>query len=390
MANQFPEGLNTHKKDWSNTTPVKDTHPEEHNDIAGAVEALEAKVGIDGSADHDSHDYKLSSIAGSDKAASKTTTDAHAADTDNPHEVTKSQVGLGSVDNTSDAEKNAAEATLTNKTINADNNTISNLEVDNFKANVVDTDDTLATDSDSRIPTQKAIKKYVDDKVGEGGGVAPIIETFTTSGTWNKPVGAQLVRVIVYGAGGGGAGGNGNNNNNTGGGGGGARVERELLASDLDSSVAITVGVGGAGGSAGGAHGSDGGNSSFGSYILAGGGDGGHFNDGSGGLGGTAGDIGALRSSDGQGRAGAGGNGGTSSAGPGSADGGGGGGGRFGGYGGITPAATSSGANGNMYFGGAGGSNSDGGIPAGGGGTPSSNASGFAGGRGEVIVITFF
>nr|DAS95506.1 MAG TPA: hypothetical protein [Caudoviricetes sp.] len=40
------------------------------------------------------------------------------------HTHTKDQVGLGKVDNTSDAERNSAVATLTNKTINGDNNTI--------------------------------------------------------------------------------------------------------------------------------------------------------------------------------------------------------------------------------------------------------------------------
>lgn len=52
--------------------------------------------------------------------------------------------------------------TLTNKTIDADNNTVSNLETDNFKANVIDTDVTLAADSDTRLATQKAVKAYAD------------------------------------------------------------------------------------------------------------------------------------------------------------------------------------------------------------------------------------
>ncbi|MDQ0316399.1 hypothetical protein [Amorphus orientalis] len=173
MAQNFPTSLNTHKKDWANTTPVKDTHPEEHNDIAGAVEALEAKVGADGSAVQTSHDYKLSGITGADKAASKATSDAHIADTDNPHEVTKSQLGLGNVDNTSDAAKNAATATLTNKTIDADENTIENIDTTNFRPDVVDDDPTLAAVSDSRLPTQGAVKSYVDNAVGAGGGVLP-------------------------------------------------------------------------------------------------------------------------------------------------------------------------------------------------------------------------
>lgn len=43
----------------------------------------------------------------------------HLASTSNPHSVTASQVGLGNVDNTSDATKNSATATLTNKTLTA-------------------------------------------------------------------------------------------------------------------------------------------------------------------------------------------------------------------------------------------------------------------------------
>lgn len=43
--------------------------------------------------------------------------DTHLASTSNPHSVTSAQVGLGAVDNTSDATKNAATATLTNKMV---------------------------------------------------------------------------------------------------------------------------------------------------------------------------------------------------------------------------------------------------------------------------------
>jgi hypothetical protein len=53
--------------------------------------------------------------------------DTHISDTTNPHSVTAAQVGLGNVDNTSDLTKDAATATLTNKTIDADNNTITNI-----------------------------------------------------------------------------------------------------------------------------------------------------------------------------------------------------------------------------------------------------------------------
>jgi hypothetical protein len=52
-----------------------------------------------------------------DTRATSTALTTHTSNTSNPHSVTKSQVGLGNVDNTSDATKNAAVATLTNKTL---------------------------------------------------------------------------------------------------------------------------------------------------------------------------------------------------------------------------------------------------------------------------------
>ncbi len=45
--------------------------------------------------------------------------DTHLSSTSNPHSTTKAQVGLGSADDTSDATKNAAAVTLTNKTLTA-------------------------------------------------------------------------------------------------------------------------------------------------------------------------------------------------------------------------------------------------------------------------------
>jgi hypothetical protein len=56
-------------------------------------------------------------VDGRDVAADGSAQDSHIADTANPHSVTKAQVGLSNVDNTSDATKDAAVATLTNKTL---------------------------------------------------------------------------------------------------------------------------------------------------------------------------------------------------------------------------------------------------------------------------------
>ena len=58
-----------------------------------------------------------------------------------------------------------ATQTLTNKTINADNNTLSNVEVDNLKAGVLDTDLSSTAGTDTTLPSAKAVKSYVDTQV---------------------------------------------------------------------------------------------------------------------------------------------------------------------------------------------------------------------------------
>jgi len=70
------------------------------------------------------------------------------------------------VDNTESADlvKLAATQTLTNKTIDADQNTITNIETMDFKSGVIDTDGTLTANSDLKLATQKATKTYVDGK----------------------------------------------------------------------------------------------------------------------------------------------------------------------------------------------------------------------------------
>lgn len=85
-------------------------------------------------------------------------------------------------------------------------------------------------------------------------------QTFDANGTWTKPVGTPddaLVRIHAIGGGGGGGAGL-----NEGGGGGGAGIVRVMRAGDLTSTVAVTIG-------AGGAVENDGGNTSFGSYVTA-------------------------------------------------------------------------------------------------------------------------
>lgn len=69
---------------------------------------------------------------------------------------------VSKIDNTesSDIVRLAATQTLTNKTINADNNTITDLETDNFKSGVIVTS-VDSTGADTSIPTEKAVRSAI-------------------------------------------------------------------------------------------------------------------------------------------------------------------------------------------------------------------------------------
>ena len=105
---------------------------------------------------------------------------------------------------------------------------------------------------------------------------ADLTEVFTSDGTWTKRAHLLTVDVHARAAGGGAASGARNFPDvpgGPGGGGGELRVATGILAADLASTVAVSVGVGGIGGaptmSATGNPGADGGNASFGVHVIA-------------------------------------------------------------------------------------------------------------------------
>jgi len=74
----------------------------------------------------------------------------------------------------------ATTDTLTNKTIDVDNNTVSNIEVDNFKASaiVLESEGIGSNDNDTSLPTSAAVKDYVDTQI-----TAEDLDLTTDSGT---------------------------------------------------------------------------------------------------------------------------------------------------------------------------------------------------------------
>ena len=127
------------------------------------------------------------------------------------------------------------------------NNNFANLNSDKIETSYLDTDTTLAANSDVKIPTQKAVKAYVDTggnvnastitkgiveiatqaEVNAGtatgatgasivvtpdlikGSTNPVVRTYLNAGspaTWTKPAGLKYVVVEVQGGGGGGGG----------------------------------------------------------------------------------------------------------------------------------------------------------------------------------------
>lgn len=190
-------------------------------------------------------------------------------------------------------------------------------QVYNFKANTTNTGEATlnvnslgaktivgadgATLTDGAIQAGQIVSVVYDGtnlRIFNTGGVN--LQTFTASGTWNKPSGARFLEIFAIGGGGGGGGGqSGGNPSGGGGGGGGGGYSHVTISALLASSTeTVTVGAGGTGGtggtSAAGTNGTAGGTSSFGTLVTATGGGLGVGGTGSAGTAGAAGAGGAV------------------------------------------------------------------------------------------------
>lgn len=71
----YPTSLDSFTNPTGSSKLDAPNHADQHSNVNDAVEALEAKVGINSSADTTSHDYKLAGVTGTDVAASLTGTE---------------------------------------------------------------------------------------------------------------------------------------------------------------------------------------------------------------------------------------------------------------------------------------------------------------------------
>lgn len=144
----------------------------------------------------------------------------------------------------------------------------------------------LSSGATNALPTQNAVKTFIDTNLGTTETFVKNVFTFTSNGTYTKSGSdVRAVRVICIGGGGGGRG--------YGESGGAGGYAERTLGADAISTVSVTIGGGGGGGNYFG-NSPAGGTTSFGSYVSASGGSGannhGSHIGGHGGLGST-GDV---------------------------------------------------------------------------------------------------
>lgn len=151
-----------------------------------------------------------SDLCGIDGVCTLTNKTLNSPTINTPSGIVKADVGLGNVDNTSDATKNAAAVTLTNKTLTspiiseisntgtltlptstdtlvgrATTDTLTNKTATNIVLNgtlsgtAIKDEDDMVSDSATAVPTQQSVKAYVDANAGGFGAIQTKTGSYT-------------------------------------------------------------------------------------------------------------------------------------------------------------------------------------------------------------------
>lgn len=252
MTTNFPTTLDTFTNPTATDKVSVVLHAEQHANANDAIEALQTKVGINSSADTTTHDFKLSSVPAGEKVVSSSSIDTLTNKTINSAVITAATMFAPSIDNptitsmsvrtnqfhivdptvntkrlnfnvsansnnvtttivtNSSANANitlpsatetllgrATTDTLTNKSIDVDNNTITNLPFSSLDdALVVTSTDTITNNSnDTTIPTSLAVKNYADSLAPGGQRIGFGAGTFTV--THNLGVIPSIIELSV-------------------------------------------------------------------------------------------------------------------------------------------------------------------------------------------------
>lgn len=233
---------------------------------------------------------------------------AHTGNVTNPHLVTKTQVGLGSAENTSDlakpvstAQQTALDAKQANLVSGTNIKTVNGASVLGSGNVTVAADlpgGTAQTALDDGLVSGNAT---IDRATVPGQTILKYLTTGTT--TFTPPTGVTSVETLVV------AGGAGGGYQQGGGGGAGGLKTNASLSVTAGTPITVTVGAGGAGGTSSGAA-TNGTNSIFSTITATGGGGGGNVNS-SGFAGGSGGGSGSGSTTIGTGTSGEGNNGGS-------------------------------------------------------------------------------
>lgn len=106
-----------------------------------------------------------------------------------PTGIVKGDVGLGNVDNTSDATKNSASVTLTNKTISGASNTLSNIADGSLSTSYTKADGTRAFTGDQSMGSHK-LTNVTDPSSAQDAATKNYVDTHTSSPALNGGSGA--------------------------------------------------------------------------------------------------------------------------------------------------------------------------------------------------------